>query len=296
MAKRRVRPKNFALFGGAGYISPRHMRAIQETGNRLVAVIDPNDSVGVLDSYAYDIEYFSSVNDFVEWNKQNKNRLNFASICSPNHLHTPHATIAMLAGMNVICEKPLVVDPLDLDALRITEQETDKKVWVVLQLRYHPVVKALKRRLRGHRDKLDVSLRYITPRGLWYHRSWKGDEKRSGGLITNIGIHFFDMLIWVFGKVESYKLEEKSDSHVAGVLELERAKVDWSLSIDASDLPEGVTEPLRSLKIDEEYLEFSKGFTGLHTIVYENILAGKGYDITDAEPSLRLVADMRKTS
>lgn len=282
---------NFVVIGAAGYIAPRHLKAIQETGNKVVAIVDPSDSVGIVDSCGYDVEYFRTMEELVKWLHDNKGIAQYMSVCSPNHLHAQHVMMGLISGLDVICEKPLVIHPINLERLRKLEQDTNNKVNVVLQLRLHPAVKALKRRMSDGKTH-DVALQYITPRGKWYHGSWKGDPEKSGGLITNIGIHFFDMLIWVFGAVKSWEIKGKHHDKCCGVLELERAKVDWFLSLDNQELPEGLNAPRRSLTVDGEHLDFSVGFSDLHTEVYTEILSGNGPDITDAEPSLKLVFEM----
>ena len=284
----------FALIGAGGYIAPRHMQAIHETGNKIVVALDPSDSVGIMDSYGYDIEYFKDDNKFIQWIRDNAGRVKYTSVCSPNYLHMNHAIIGLHAGTDVICEKPLVIHDSEIDMLKEAEESTGHKVWVVLQLRYHPLIVSLKRRLKK-RDHHNVKLRYITPRGLWYKNSWKGNEDQSGGLCTNIGIHFFDMLIWLFGPVKDWCATIRTSGTVAGKLSLENAEVEWFLSVERQDLPDGIAEPVRSLQIDDQYMEFSKGFTGLHTKVYESVMKHKGYGIGDAEPSLRLVSEIRNS-
>lgn len=282
----------FAIIGAAGYIAPRHFKAITDTDNRIVAACDPSDSVGILDGYGYDIEYFRKIEDLVTWLRDKPGIVQYMTVCSPNHLHTQHIMIGLLAGLDIVCEKPLVLDVYDIDILRKTEDNTDKKINVVLQLRLHPAIKALKRRMNDGKMH-DVTLQYVTPRGKWYHESWKGDCNKSGGLAANIGIHFFDMLIWIFGNVESWNVKDGDSNRLIGTLELERANVEWSLSLDTKDLPEGIDTPQRSLMIDGNRMDFSAGFADLHTKVYEEILAGRGFTVTDIEPSLKLVSEIK---
>jgi len=282
----------FVLIGAGGYIAPRHMKAIYETGNKIVVAVDPSDSVGILDMYGHDIEYFSQESELVDWFRDNPGTARYTSVCSPNYLHSAHVEIGLRAGTDVICEKPLVIDGFEIDWLKQVEESTGNRVWVVLQLRYHPLIIALKKRLKKSGTH-NVKLRYITPRGKWYQSSWKGCEEKGGGLCTNIGIHFFDMLIWLFGPVKNWCTTINLGTTVAGHLALDRAEVEWFLSVDGNNLPEGITDPVRSLQIDDEYIEFSKGFTNLHTSVYQGVLNQKGHGIGDAEPSIRLVSEIR---
>lgn len=297
--------KNFALIGASGYVAPRHMRAIRDTGNRLVAATDPADSVGILDSFGFDIAFFPEFERFdrhVEKLRRlgEERRVHYVSICSPNYLHDAHVRFALRVGADAICEKPLVLNPWNLDALAELEQETGKRVYTVLQLRLHPVIRALKERIdasaaRGKKHL--VKLDYITSRGNWYFHSWKGDERKSGGIATNIGIHFFDMLLWIFGAMKNYEVAESSERRIAGNLDLERADVSWRLSIDNNDLPSDVREKgkttFRSILVDGEEVEFTEGFTDLHTEVYRDILAGGGFGLKDARPSIELVSLLR---
>lgn len=282
---------NFVIIGAAGYIAARHIAAISDTENNIVAIVDPSDSVGKIDKYGYDIEYFEHVDHLSMWlHKQPRGSVHYMTVCSPNHLHTEHILVGLRYGMDVICEKPLVINTNDLDLLRKAERTAATRVNVVLQLRLHPAIRALKRRMDGGKHK--VTLQYITPRGKWYQKSWKANAEKSGGLAMNIGIHFFDMLIWVFGSVQSWKVTDRDNTRLVGTLELERASVDWFLSLNNEDLPEGIIEPRRCLTIDDERLDFSSGFANLHTQVYEEILNGNGFGIDDAEPSLALVSEM----
>ncbi len=301
--------KNFALTGVAGYIAPRHLQAIKDTGNNLIAALDPHDSVGIIDRYFPESSFFVEFERFERYlymlhKKSENEKVHYVSICSPNYLHDAHIRLALRIGADAICEKPLVINPWNLDALQELELETGRKVYTILQLRLHPSIINLKKQLVTSHSSLVtptrhvVNLQYITSRGLWYDYSWKGDISKSGGVATNIGIHFFDMLIFLFGKVKSYKLIE-SDSHkMKGLLELENADVEWFLSIDYSDIPEkerlNGKRTYRSLLIDGEEFEFSDGFTDLHTKVYQNILSGNGFGIEDARDSIELVEKLRK--
>jgi UDP-N-acetyl-2-amino-2-deoxyglucuronate dehydrogenase len=296
--------KNFALIGAAGYIAPRHMKAIKETGNNLLAALDINDSIGIIDSYFPTAEYFKEYelfdNFLLSYNRTNKtNKIEFVSICSPNYLHQSHIASALRFGANVICEKPLVLTPRSLDELRLLEDETNMKVYSVLQLRLHDAIRELKSRvLNSSNDKsFDIDLTYITSRGKWYQKSWKGDNSKSGGLITNIGVHFFDMLYYVFGKIQKNILHYRDISKASGFIEFERARVRWFLSIDESDLPEASVQnnqtTFRSLLINDEFFNFTEGFTDLHTKVYEDILIGNGFGLEDNKIAIQCVYDLR---
>ena len=297
--------KNFALIGAGGYIAPRHMRAIIDTGNRLVAALDKNDSVGILDSYSYDIAFFTEFERFdrhaEKLRRQDKeNRFHYVSICSPNYLHDAHIRFALRIGADAICEKPLVLNPWNLDALAELEAESGRSIYNILQLRVHPALLKLKKEVEenttGKRHQVDLS--YITSRGNWYFHSWKGDAHKSGGVVTNIGIHFFDMLMWIFGGVESSQVHLSDDRRMAGFLALKNADVRWFLSVDNRDLPpaakEGGKTTYRSVKVDDTEIEFSGGFVDLHTVVYQEILAGRGFGIEDARPSIELVHRLRQ--
>lgn len=294
-------PLNFALIGVAGYIAPRHLQAIKDTGNVLQAAIDPHDSVGILDRFFPHTKFFTEFerfDRFIEKAKRSNSadKIDYVSICSPNYLHDAHVRFTFRSGANAICEKPLVLNPWNLDALDELEKESGKSLSVILQLRLHPALIELKEKLTNLKDKAEVELTYITPRGPWYHYSWKGLEQCSGGLITNIGIHLFDLLLWLFGPVETYELHLKSESRCAGFIKLNGAKVKWFLSIDKNDLPTlDDTKPpsFRSLSINGEQIEFSDGFTDLHTTSYKQILAGNGFRIQDAKPSIELVYQLR---
>jgi len=296
--------RRFALIGVAGYVAERHLKAIRDTGNSLIAALDPHDSVGVLDRYFLDVQFFREFERFdrhLEKLRQagRGGEVEYVSICSPNYLHDAHIRLALRLGAAAICEKPLVLNPWNLDALEELEQEAGGRISTVLQLRVHPALRALRRQLAaeppGRRHR--VSMTYVTGRGPWYHYSWKGDAERSGGLATNIGVHFFDMLLWLFGDVRRSEVHVSEPSRCAGNLELERADVTWFLSVDFHDLPfapqPGVRTTFRSITVDGEELEFSGGFGDLHTRVYEEVLAGRGFGVADARPSIQLVHDIR---
>ena len=295
---------NFALIGVAGYIAVRHVRAIKETENRLVASLDRFDSVGFLDSYFPDADFFTEFERFdrhiAKLNRQGT-KVNYVSICSPNYLHDSHIRFALRNGADAICEKPLVLNPWNIDALGDYEKETGKKVWNILQLRLHPSIIELREEvLKGPADKIyDVDLSYITSRGNWYHFSWKGDEEKSGGVATNIGVHFFDMLSWIFGDVKQNVVHMLKKEKAAGYLELERARVRWFLSIDYDDIPQGIKKnnqrTYRSITVDGKEIEFSGGFTDLHTISYEKILEGKGFGLETGRNSIQTVYNIRNT-
>ena len=296
--------KNFAITGVAGYIAPRHLQAIKDTGNHLVAACDPHDSVGILDRYFQDVSFFSEFERFdrhlEKLRRQSpKNAIDYLTICSPNNLHDAHIRLALRLGADAICEKPLVLNPWNLDQLQELENETEKKVYTILQLRTHPSIIELKNKVNPIKQnkKYNINLSYITSRGPWYQYSWKGNEAKSGGIATNIGIHFFDMLIWIFGNVVSFDVSLKQADKMKGTLELENANVNWFLSIDKNDLPQSaknVGQPTcRSITIDGEEIEFSGGFTDLHTKVYEKTLAGEGFTIEDSRPAVQLAHDIR---
>lgn len=295
---------NFAIIGVGGYIAPRHVRAIKETGNRLVAAVDPKDSVGMLDSYSFDVAFFTEIERFDRHLEKlrrgpEENRVHYVSVCSPNYLHDAHCRLALRVGANVICEKPLVINPWNLDPLQEIEQETGRRISTVLQLRVHPKLIALREQLQHERSdrQHDVQLTYVTARGGWYHVSWKGSAEKSGGIATNIGIHFFDLLLWLFGPAGESRVYHADSRCMVGFLELERARVRWFLSVDHHDLPfaaePGKRSTYRSITIDGEELEFTEGFTDLHTRVYERTLAGQGFGIDDARPSISLVHRLR---
>jgi UDP-N-acetyl-2-amino-2-deoxyglucuronate dehydrogenase len=296
--------RNFALIGAGGYIAPRHMQAIKETGNRLIAALDKNDSVGILDRYFYDVSFFTEFERFDRYaeklrRESEENRIHYVSICSPNYLHDSHIRFALRIGADAICEKPLVLNPWNLDALQELERESGRKIYNILQLRLHPTVMGLKEKVEKEYNgkKYDINLKYITSLGKWYLISWKGDISKSGGVATNIGIHFFDMLLWIFGSPSQNKVTLNEPTKMAGELELEKANVRWSLSVDKEDLPEAAIQKgkttFRSLTIDGEEFEFSDGFTDLHTVVYKDILSGKGFGIEDARASINLANEIR---
>jgi UDP-N-acetyl-2-amino-2-deoxyglucuronate dehydrogenase len=294
--------KNFALTGLAGYIAPRHLQAIRDTGNRLVAAVDPHDSVGQIDAYFPDASFFTEFERFDRHLEKlrrgpDAERVHYVSVCAPNHLHDAHIRLALRVGADAICEKPLVLNPWNLDALEEVEQEHGQRVYTILQLRVHPALAALRERLLAEPGRRhDVRLSYVTSRGTWYRYSWKGDLKKSGGVATNIGVHFFDMLQWLFGDVSRHEVHLNQPERAAGTMELPRADVQWFLSLDANDLPASVRDAqstYRSITVDGEEIEFSGGFRDLHTMVYERTLAGNGFTIADARPSIELVHSIR---
>jgi len=312
--------KSFALIGTAGYVAPRHLKAIHDLNASLIASYDPHDSVGILDHYFPDSLFFTDYSRFERFVNSpidsgvfsnhhssadsnskiysRSNKIDYVSICSPNFLHDTHIRLALNAGCDVICEKPLVINPWNLDALESIEQKTGKKVWTVMQLRYHPELVALKNRL-DNAIHHKVKLTYITKRGQWYHYSWKGDEEKSGGIAVNIGIHLFDLLIWLFGPVKDSKVFVRNTEKMKGELSFENASVDWHLSIDGNDLPESAikkgSRTFRSLTIDDDEINFTDGFTDLHTEVYRRTLEGEGLSIADARPSIELTHSIRTT-
>ncbi|HVT05059.1 MAG TPA: Gfo/Idh/MocA family oxidoreductase [Thermoanaerobaculia bacterium] len=296
--------RNFAVTGVAGYIAPRHLKAIRETGNRLIAALDPSDSVGILDQYSLDVRFFTEFERFDRHieklrRESEEKRVHYVSVCSPNYLHDAHCRLALRIGADAICEKPLVINPWNLDALQELEAETGGRINTVLQLRLHDHLVKLREQLLATRSSSqhDVTLTYITGRGAWYDVSWKGLPEKSGGIATNIGIHFFDLLLWLFGSVGEVRVHLSNDRRMAGYIELERARVRWFLSVDVADLPpEALLQRKtthRSITIDGQELEFTEGFTDLHTRVYENVLAGKGFGIEDVRPSIDLVHQIR---
>ncbi|MCX7696310.1 MAG: Gfo/Idh/MocA family oxidoreductase [Bacteroidales bacterium] len=293
---------NFALIGAAGYIAPRHMKAIKETGNKLVAVLDPYDGIGIIDSYFPEADYFSEPERFdrhLYKLRKTENKIHYVSICSPNYLHDAHIRLSLRNEAHAICEKPLVLNPWNLDALAELQEETGYHIYNILQLRLHPAIQELKKQIdQSQQEKHTVDLIYITSRGKWYAWSWKGDEKKSGGIATNIGIHFFDMLIWIFGKVKHHEVYLYESSKAAGYMELEKAQINWFLSIDAQDLPPNLScnkRTYRSIIVDGKEIEFSEGFTDLHTESYRNILAGNGFGIEDVRPSIELTYLIRNS-
>lgn len=296
--------KNFAVTGIAGYIAPRHLKAIKDTGNDVVAAMDPHDSVGILDSFFPDVSFFTQFERFdrhLEMLKRNgeKRAIDYMSICSPNFLHDAHIRLALRVGADAICEKPLVLNPWNIDALAELEADTGKRVFNTLQLRLHDTIIDLRNKIKANptNKKRKIVLSYITSRGKWYNFSWKGDMEKSGGVATNIGIHFFDMLMWMFGQVQTSTLHLHEKNRMAGFIELPDAEVQWFLSTDERDLPaEALAANMRtyrSITIDDEEIEFTKGFTDLHTRVYEDVLNGGGFGLEDARPSIELVYALR---
>ena len=294
--------KNFALIGAAGYIAPRHMQAIKATGNNLAAAYDINDSVGIIDSISPQSEFFTEFERFYEYAQQLKRgpatALDYVAICSPNYLHHPHIAAGLRLGCDVICEKPLVPTPELLDELALVEQETGKRVYNILQLRHHAAILKLREKVAAApaNTKFDVELTYITSRGKWYMESWKGDNRKSFGIATNIGVHFYDMLHFIFGKLQRNVVHYSGTAKAGGYLEYERARVRWFLSIDANDLPaelKGKKPTYRNIDISGEQLEFSEGFTDLHTTSYQESLAGRGYGLEDARHCIETVNVIR---
>ena len=297
-------PKNFAITGVGGYIAPRHLKAIKDTGNNLIAAVDPKDSVGILDHFGFDVRFFTEFERFDRYLEKlrrgsDEQRIHYLSICSPNYLHDAHCRVALRVGAHAICEKPLVINPWNLDALQELEAESGKRIYNLLQLRVHPKLLQLRQALMAERsnEQRDVTLTYITARGRWYHTSWKGVEEKSGGVATNIGIHLFDLLLWLFGSAGEVRVYHRDPQRISGFLELEHARVRWYLSVDPADLPfpaePGKRTTYRSIMVDGQELEFTEGFTDLHTRVYEEILAGRGFGIEDARPSITLVHRLR---
>lgn len=297
--------KNFALIGAAGYIAPRHMRAIKETGNRLVAALDKNDSVGIMDAYFPETSFFTEFERFdrhlEKQRRKNGNKVDYVSICSPNYLHDAHIRFALRIHADAICEKPVVLNPWNLDALQEISHETGGNIYTVLQLRLHPTIVALKEKIDATPSdtKYDIDMTYITARGRWYGVSWKGDVEKSGGVATNIGVHFFDMLQWVFGDVKYNIVHCDEAMKAAGFMELQKARVRWFLSLDRQDLPEppheGQPATYRSITVNNEELEFSGGFTDLHTRSYEEILAGRGYLLPETNAAIHIVSEIRRS-
>ena len=298
--------KNFALLGAAGYIAPRHLQAIKETNNQLIAALDKFDSVGIMDRYFPNADFFVEFERFdrhIEKLKRANTSLDYVSICTPNYLHDSHIRMALRRGADAICEKPLVLNPWNVDALMDIEKESGQQIHTILQLRLHPSIIALKNKVEAalqKKEKYEVDLTYITSRGSWYDVSWKGDESKSGGIATNIGIHFYDMLSWIFGELQENQVHLRSKDKAAGYLEFEKARVRWFLSINEQDLPAHIQEKgqrtFRSITIDDQELEFSAGFTDLHTKSYEQILQGNGFGLQAASKSIQIVHDIRNAS
>lgn len=300
--------KNFGITGVGGYIAPRHLKAIKDTGNNLIAACDPNDSVGILDRYYPHVPFFTEFERFDRHLEKLKrsgssDKINYLSICTPNNLHDAHIRLALRVGADAICEKPLVLNPWNLDALQELELETGKNVYTILQLRVHPALLKLKSEIQalhannGNRKKHEVTLTYITSRGPWYHYSWKGNIEKSGGIATNIGVHLFDLLLWLFGDVKESIVHLSKKDKMSGYLELENANVKWYLSIDMNELPEEAVREgrttYRSIDVDGSEIEFTGGFTDLHTRVYEETLSGRGFGIDDARPAIKVVHQIR---
>ena len=294
--------KNFILIGAAGYIAPRHMKAIKETGNNLIAAYDPYDGVGVMDSHFPQAHFFTEFERFdrhIEKIKRAGTKIDYVSICSPNYLHDSHIRYGLRIGADVICEKPLVLNPWNVDALIELEEEYNNKVHTILQLRHHEAILELKDKIaNGPTDKVyDIDLTYITSRGNWYYTSWKGNEEKSGGIASNIGVHFFDMLQWIFGPMQNTTVDIKTKDTNSGTLTFQQANVKWYLSINAENLPQKAKDQelptFRTLSIEGEDIEFSKGFTDLHTVSYQKILEGNGYGLADARNSIEIVSEIR---
>ena len=296
--------KNFGLIGAAGYIAPRHMKAIKDTENLITVALDRFDSVGIIDKYFPEAKFFVEPERFDRFlfkTKSTENKVDYISICSPNYLHDAHIRLALRNDAHAICEKPLVLNPWNILALEELEKETEKKIFNILQLRLHPSIYELKKKIdQGSNDKIyDIDLSYLTSRGNWYNISWKGDLNKSGGIATNIGVHFFDMLTWIFGEVKNNIIHFLEKDKAAGFLELKKARVRWFLSINKSYIPKKIQEQgsqtYRSIIINGKEIEFSGGFTDLHTLSYEQILLGNGFDLKQALPSIKLVHDIRNS-
>jgi UDP-N-acetyl-2-amino-2-deoxyglucuronate dehydrogenase len=296
--------KNFALIGAAGYVAPRHMKAIKDTGCELVAALDPNDSVGIIDSYFPDAHFFTEFERFDrhidKLRRRNQGQqVDYVSICSPNYLHDSHMRFALRSGADAICEKPLVLNPWNIDGLIEIEKDSGQRVNTILQLRVHPSIVGLREKVQSTavKAKHDVDLTYITSRGRWYQQSWKGDDKKSGGIATNIGVHFFDMLHYIFGELQESVVHHSSDAKAAGYLEYQHARVRWFLSADVNDVPRAALSTgqrtYRSITIDGDEIEFSGGFTDLHTRSYQEILAGRGFGLEDNRVAIETVAAIR---
>jgi UDP-N-acetyl-2-amino-2-deoxyglucuronate dehydrogenase len=296
--------KNFAMTGVAGFVAARHLKAIHDTGNRLVAAVDPHDAVGVLDRYTFDVRFFTEFERFDRHLEKLRRgpeaeRVHYLSVCSPNYLHDSHMRLALRVGADALCEKPLVINPWNLDGLQDLERETGRHIYTVLQLRLHPALAEFREKLKTESGKRHrVQLAYLTARGRWYDVSWKGIDERSGGIVTNIGIHFFDLLVWLFGDVQTTEVHLREQKRAAGTMTLKNADVEWYLSAEASDLPftpqPGSKTTFRAITVDGQQLEFSEGFTDLHTRVYQEVLAGRGFGIADARPSIELSHRIRQ--
>jgi UDP-N-acetyl-2-amino-2-deoxyglucuronate dehydrogenase len=305
------RPLNFALIGAAGYIAPRHMKAIKDTGNKLIAALDPYDGVGIMDSYFPESDFFIEPERFDRhldklrresmMSTEHNRKIDFVSICSPNYMHDSHIRLALRNDAHAICEKPVVLNPWNIDALNVIQQETGRNVYTIFQVRLHPAIIALRERIiSGPADKrYNLDLTYVTSRGKWYQRSWKGDKEKSGGIATNIGVHFFDLLSWVFGEPGMNRVHVLEADKAGGFLELEKADIRWFLSLDYNDIPDSYKKQgkrtYRSLSLEGEEIEFSDGFTDLHTESYKQIIEGKGYGLMDARSSISIVQQIRNT-
>ena len=298
--------KNFAMIGVGGFVAPRHLKAIKDTNNKLICALDKSDSVGIMDSFSENVFFFTEFERFDRYaekiKRDKEKKIDYVSICSPNYLHDAHVRFALRIGADAICEKPIVLNPWNLEALKDLEKETGKKIYTILQLRLHPSILKIKEQVEkaSSDKKYEIDLTYITSRGRWYHSSWKGDESKSGGVATNIGIHFFDMLLWIFGDLKHHELYDSDKKKMSGYLELEKANIRWFLSIDKNDVPENLRKEgkrtFRSILIDEEEVEFSDGFEDLHTRMYEEILAGRGLGIEEARPAINLLHEIRNAN
>ncbi|UOF02249.1 Gfo/Idh/MocA family oxidoreductase [Bdellovibrio reynosensis] len=292
---------NFAIIGVGGYIAPRHLEAIKELGHTLVAAYDKNDSVGIMDRYFPDCQFFTDFErfeSFVDSCKSTSKQVEYVSICTPNYMHSSHIKFALSHGAHAICEKPLVLHEREIDELAAYEKMFGKNVYTVLQLRVHDAILALKNKVdSAPKQKYKIDMTYMTSRGQWYHESWKGDVRKSGGLSTNIGVHFFDMLTWIFGDADKIEMKEKNNTVESGFVALKNADVNWYLTVDRGNLPPEAAKAnkttFRSIKINGEEFEFSEGFTELHKRVYTDILSGKGYGLDAARPAIRIVEKIR---
>lgn len=294
-----MQKKTYALCGAAGYVAPRHLKAIRDNSGELVAALDPNDSVGVIDSYFPQAAFFTEFERFdrhIDKLQRSGNKIDYLSVCSPNYLHDAHIRFGLRNHMDVICEKPLVLNPWNVDALAELEAQTGNRIFTILQLRLHPTILELRKRvLESPHDFFDIDLTYITPRGMWYHASWKGDISKSGGVATNIGVHFFDVLLWIFGSPKQSQVHLHNHDRAAGLLEFENARVRWFLSIDSDCLPNAAVSTFRSMKVNGEDVEFSDGFADLHTLSYREILAGNGFNLLETKPAIELIHAIRNS-
>ena len=290
---------NFGIIGAAGYIAPRHMEAIYRTNNNLSVIYDKFDSIGIVDRYFPEASMFTEfelLDRYIERNKDTKNSIDYISICSPNYLHDAHIRTCLKWGANAICEKPVVLNPWTLDSLVKLSEKSKLKINTILQLRLHPTIVKLKNKIGNSPKKIyDIELTYIAPRGKWYFTSWKGDVNKSGGVATNIGVHFFDMLIWIFGDVVKCKVHKHNHDRASGYLELKNANVKWFLSIDKDTLPKGIKTSFRSMKIDDKELEFSDGFEDLHLLSYKKILNGNGFSLNENIKTTDLISKIRNS-